>query len=334
MARLMIVDDSLFVRTAVARIIRNSGHEVIFEARSGDEAIRQAAILRPDLILMDLMMPGMDGCEATRRIMGTTPTRILVISSFSESGRQETLLALQAGAIDFIHKPDASNFHLLEKELSAKIDIVLGSSLLSMKKKTGGGKTQAPHPPAAGFRLIVIGASTGGPQTLARLLSPLAADFPLPIVIAQHMPKDWTRNLAQVLSGQCKIRVQEAVANEGLKGGTAYIAPGARNIEVTGIFQLRYTDRASPLGISPSADILFDSAAVAVKERVLAIVLTGMGNDGTEGARKIRKNGGTVFAQDEASCVVYGMPRSVMEDGMAHWQASTEEMAAYMKKLN
>lgn len=366
MARILVVDDSHFARTAVQHLLEKFGHEVVGTAATGEEAVRLVEALRPDLVTMDVVMPGMDGYEATRRIMaaGTrraTPTRVLILSGVSGTGRKETILALCAGAVDFVQKPDAAHFHALAAELEGKVETTLAArpgpaaSLPAERPATwqavsvdarGGGATEAggtaamrhvvrmgPRPPAGGYTMVAVGVSTGGPSTLERMLSGLPADFPSPILVAQHMPKGWTETLSEHLDERCALSVREARQGEALAPGSILVAPGDLHFEATPGGRVRVSRAAPVHGFRPSVNLLFRSVAAAAGARALAIVLTGMGDDGLEGSRAIRAAGGTVVAQDEATSVVYGMPRVVAEAGLAQWVAGVDEIGTYLRSL-
>lgn len=324
MAKILIVDDSLFVRVAVKNYLAGTPHEIVGEARDGVEAVRLAAKLRPDVIIMDVVMPNMDGVEATRQIMRSSPSRIIMLSAAAESGGNETLMALRAGAVDFLQKPDTTDIHFIRSVLIGKIETVLSSHVAHPvgDKKAAGGRIAK-----SAFVVVAIGVSTGGPSTLPRLLRRLPGDFPAPILIAQHMPAGWTETLAGQLDEECDLKVTEAKHGETVEGGGVYIAPGDCHLELTKNFQARVIKPTAPGGLRPSSNMLFKSVALAAGPKTMAIVLTGMGNDGTDGARAVREAGGTVIAQDEQSSVVYGMPKSVADAGLANQIVHIDKMA-------
>lgn len=338
MARALIVDDSHFARSALRRILENGGHTVVGEAKDGAEAVRLNAELSPDIVLMDLIMEGMDGYEATRTIMKEHPTRILVVSSVSESGAKETFRALGAGALDFIKKPQGAQIGGIEKDLLAKIKALQSAKLQpSAEARRAAPPRQerepGPKPPRAGFAIVAIGVSTGGPATLARVLGELPAAFAIPILVAQHIPPGWGEHLATHLREHCALPVRQASPMEPIEAGQVMIAPGDLNIETTAAWRVRLTGTMTPACVRPSADLLFASAAELCGDRTLAIVLTGMGSDGAEGAKAVRAAGGVVITQSKESCVVYGMPRSVAEAGLSQWHGTPEQIGRYLASL-
>ncbi|MEK8024250.1 MAG: chemotaxis-specific protein-glutamate methyltransferase CheB [Candidatus Hydrogenedentota bacterium] len=342
MAKILIVDDSHFARSSLRRIVEQLGHNVVGEARDGAEAVRLNSELNPDLILMDLIMDGMDGYEATRLIMKNHPSRILVVSSVAEKGARETFRALGAGAVDFIKKPDGAALHPIEVDLASKIKTVLSAKLQpsaearrveASQKSTSTSTVPGPKPPVDGFRIIAIGVSTGGPATLARVLGAIPAAFPIPILIAQHIPPGWGEHLAQHLNENCAVPVKQAKPMETIDGSSVLIAPGDLNIEVTASWRVRLTGTMTAACVRPSADLLFRSAAELCGDRTLAVVLTGMGSDGADGAKLVRGCGGTVITQSKDSCVVYGMPRTVAEAGLSQWDGTPEQIGRYIAGL-
>lgn len=332
MARILVVDDSLFVRTTMARILTGAGHELLAPVSSGEAAVDAATAQRPDLILMDLALPGIDGLRATRTIMDRAPTRILVFSAAGGDRRRETLRTLEAGAIDFLPKPAAADFGRQAAELLGRIEAALVA-----RPRPGPGATHAPvlappPVPAGGFLAIAVGVSTGGPSALRELLAALPRGGSPPILVAQHLLPGWTQCLAEQLAESTGLDVVEARPREPARPGTVYLAPGDLDLEITADRKLRLTrDRTAVW--HPSADVLFRSLARTCGSRGLALVMTGMGTDGTEGARQVRAGGGVVLAQDEASSVVWGMPGSVVKAGLAHGVAPPAGLGRYLAQL-
>lgn len=329
MIRVLVVDDSGFFRRRIVEILEaDSRLKVVGTAGDGREAVQKVMELKPDVVTMDIEMPVMDGITAVRRIMKLQPTPVLMFSSLTYDGAKATLDALEAGALDFLPKrfDDISQ----DKE-EAKRVLRTRVRLIGTRRQVAPANAAlpaAPHPalsrrPAArrtDYRLVAIGSSTGGPVALQQVLTALPEDFPLPILLIQHMPASFTPAFAQRLDGQCRIHVKEAEDGEILEKGTAYLAPGGRQLgllERAGQVRIRIYDGDPALHYRPSVDLAFASAAEVFGGKVLSVVMTGMGADGREGARALKQSGATVWAQDEASCVIYGMPAAVVEANLA-----------------
>ncbi len=334
--------------------------EVVDTAKNGKEAVEKAATLRPDVITMDIEMPVMDGITAVREIMARTPTPILMFSSLTHEGAKATLDALDAGALDFLPKKfediardKEEAISLLQQRVKAiarRRVFATSARPSSANAASGGGvssslvsprsslrattvtaasersATVAPPAPAnfkrsgKQYQLMAIGTSTGGPVALQTVLTQLPADFPYPILLIQHMPATFTAAFAARLNGLCKIAVKEAEDGDVLRPGTAYLAPGGRQMLVDGRpggARIRIMDGNDKVNYKPCVDITFASAAKVYGDKVLAIVLTGMGADGRDGARLLHGHGSVIWAQDEASCVVYGMPQAVVKADLA-----------------
>lgn len=343
--KVLVVDDSGFFRRRVSEILSSdSGIEVVGTATNGREAIDQAVALKPDVITMDYEMPMMDGITAVRNIMQRCPTPVLMFSSLTHEGARVTLDALDAGAVDFLPK----NFEDISRN-PAKVKQLLCEKILSIARSNrrsssfstpsvstpqpaSGAQSSAPAPapmprtssvaPAApvrrkAYRLVAIGTSTGGPVALQRVLTQLPANFPAPIVLIQHMPAAFTKAFAERLNSLCRISVKEAEDGDQLRPGVALLAPGGKQMMVDGRGVIKILPGDERLNYKPCVDITFGSAAKAYADKVLAVVLTGMGADGRDGARMLKEAGSQVWAQDEASCVIYGMPMAVVKANLA-----------------
>lgn len=339
--RVLVVDDSGFFRRRVTEMLNaDPSLEVVGTAANGKEAIEQAATLHPDVITMDIEMPEMDGITATRRIMQTHPTSIIMFSSLTTDGAKATLDALDAGALDFLPKrfEDISS----DREEARKLLCERVRQLARQPVKRAG--TAAPAAPTASrtpmpgrpvtpvratsplaargkgdIKLVAIGTSTGGPVALQEVLTRLPADFPVPILLVQHMPASFTPAFAQRLDGLCAIHVVEAKDGDVLQAGTAYLAPGGKQMQVEkrgDKSTIRITEPEAGQTYKPCVDITFKSVAGIYPKETLAIILTGMGADGREGARALKAGGSVIWAQDEKSSVVYGMPAAVAEAGL------------------
>ena len=336
--RVLIVDDSLFFRRALREVFASDERlEVIGEASNGRQAVLKACELRPDIITMDVEMPIMDGISAVRRIAERCPTPILMLSALTKAGAEATLDALDAGAVDFFPKNGDDPEDTLARSGRRLCSRVRMLALRAQRETGGTSTTMRPEPATrstagarggqgtpAGFLsrqgLVVIGASTGGPAAVPAVLGKLPADFPVPIVIAQHMPGAFTGPFAQRLNDSMSIRVVEADDGEVLRPGTAYVIPGGRHGEVAGrqgAYKLNLRDPVADEHYRPSVSLAFSSAARVAGDDMLAVVLTGMGDDGAEGARQVVSGRGHVWAQDQASSVIYGMPAAVAKANLA-----------------
>jgi two-component system chemotaxis response regulator CheB len=327
-ARVLIVDDSGFFRRRLTEIFAaDPAIDVVGTAANGQEAVEQVARLRPDVITMDIEMPVMDGITAVKRIMAARPTPILMFSSLTTEGAQATFEALDAGAADFLPKrleDIAADRQTAIHELCSRVRLLAARGV-----RRASAPLPAPEPTRAlsrgvgvpgRYRLLAIGASTGGPAALQQLLMELPGDFPLPIVLIQHMPASFTGPFAQRLDQMCRIGVKEAADGDVLTPAQALLAPGGKQmiLESRGAqVVVRIRDPEPGQTYRPSVDVTFGSAARVFPGKVLSLVLTGMGADGREGARLLKKDGSTVWAQDEKTCVVYGMPAAVAEAGLA-----------------
>lgn len=345
--RVLVVDDSGFFRRRVAEILEADPLlTVIGQAANGQEAIDKTAELKPDVITMDIEMPVMDGITATRKIMAATPTPIIMFSSLTTEGAKATLDALDAGALDFLPKrfEDISNDREEAKHLLCQRVRTLGLQKYAVKRiasakptLTGAtarsaaavtAKTVVPSKPvtavpiskSGGISIVAIGTSTGGPLALQTVLTALPENFSCPVVLVQHMPGSFTPAFAKRLDQMCAISVKEAEDGEAIKPGVAYLAPGGKQMLIekrAGKEQIRVIDADASQTYKPSVDITFTSIANVYPGKTLAIVLTGMGADGREGTRKLKSVGAEVWVQDEASCVVYGMPAAVHDAGLS-----------------
>lgn len=315
----LVVDDSPFIRRAVERMLEPmTGVVVVGMAGNGTEAVAMTQRLRPDVIILDIVMPELDGLEAIRRIMETAPTPILVLSSHVEPGAQTTLRALELGAVDFISKSDADtrmDIFDLAPILREKVVAVAASRVPTTVETPveAPPPTAGPPAPSSHYEVLALGASTGGPRALGSILFGLPADFPAGVVVAQHMPPGFTRTLAERLDRRAAIHVREAENGEPVRPGVALIGVGGRQLTMTrerGELVVRVPEEPDQLLHRPSVDRLFRSVADSAGDRAVAVVLTGMGEDGAKGLEAVREAGGRTFAESEESAVIYGMPRA------------------------
>jgi two-component system chemotaxis response regulator CheB len=335
--RVLVVDDSAYVRKIVTQMLSRSPFlEVVATARDGREALEIAQEVNPDVITCDLNMPEMDGVAFVQAQMARRPIPIVIISVASGAGEQ-VLAALDAGAIDFLQKPTAlASERLLEvaDELIEKVKAAAAAPLhRTAPVAVGAGSMPTPvrvHAGAAAMDVLVIGISTGGPQALKVLMPQLPADFPIPVAIVLHMPPGYTELYAAKLDEVTALRVKEAAEGDEVKPGMVLLAPAGRHLSFR-----RRDDRIvchldlRPLDTlhRPAVDVLFQSAAEMYGARTLGVVMTGMGSDGREGAAWIKARGGRILTEAEESCVVYGMPRSVVEAGLSDATIPLEQMA-------
>lgn len=363
--RILLADDSVTVRRLLSETLsRDPSLEVCLAARDGREAAQEYATLKPDVVLLDVEMPVMDGIEATVAIRQTDPrVPIVMFSSLTSEGGEATLEALQHGATDYVTKPTRAG-HLqnairhIEQELIPKLKqwgewhrnqhstiakvatksdaqnrsgLVLRKALLTMNRAA-----IAPARSSSRIDLVAIGASTGGPNALADVLSVLPKQFPASILITQHMPPLFTTLLANRLNEVCPLTVREAVDGAELLPGEVWLAPGNHHLVVerhgTSV-RLRLDHSPPENSCRPAVDVMFRSIASVYRDRTLAVVLTGMGQDGTVGCRHLREQGGRVLAQDQATSVVWGMPRAVAEAGLADRILPLNEIGGEINRL-
>lgn len=340
MIRVLVVDDSSFMRTALSMLLEKSPDiRVVGTARDGQEALELVETLDPDVLTLDVEMPRMDGLTALRHLMQHSPRPVLMISSLTQEGAATTVEALSIGAVDFIPKEHARvqlSITQIEGELHRKVK----AAALARRplKPAPHAETPAPRPAQRLVRahpqaeVLVIGVSTGGPFALQKVIPALPAALPVPVVVVQHMPPHFTRSLADRLDAQSSVTVREAESGMRLAPGHVLIARGGEHLSlrrdpVTGFVHAVLSPEPAEMLHRPSVDVLFRSAAEVYGRRTLALVMTGMGKDGLEGAKAVKARGGLVLAQDEASCVVYGMPRAVAEAGVAEATIPLDRMA-------
>lgn len=327
--KVLIVDDSSFFRKRLSEIIDADPRlQVVGTASNGQEAIDQVQNLRPDVVTMDLEMPVMDGISAVRKIKALRQTPVLMLSTWTTEGAKSTLDALEAGATDFLPKRFedlSSDRSEAQKKLCQRI-YQLASGFHASLQKSLQPAAAAPAPRPRDSKqievpgLVAIGTSTGGPVALQKVLTQLPASFPSPIVMVQHMPATFTPSFAERLDSQCRIHVKQAEHGEALNAGTAYLAPGGQQMLVKGRpgrLYLHVEDGDPSQTYKPCVDLTFRSIARVCPAETLAIILTGMGSDGRDGCQAIKQLGGTIWAQDQASSTIYGMPMAVAKAGLA-----------------
>ncbi|MFT7413808.1 MAG: two-component system chemotaxis response regulator CheB [Methylophagaceae bacterium] len=348
--RVLIVDDSGFFRRRLSEIIaRDPRLEVVGMAGNGLEAVTQVALIKPDVISMDIEMPVMDGISAVREIMAKHPTPILMLSTWTTEGAKSTLEALDAGAVDYLPKRfqdmsgDTNVAHQLLCQRLHDLASHSHTNILAVAKASSILHTARPsYSPAANrttnatIRLVAIGTSTGGPVALQQVLSQLPSDFPHPILLIQHMPATFTPSFAQRLDAQCKITVKQAVDGDKLLPATAYLAPGGMQMFIKGTKSRPVIEiQASQSGqtYKPSIDLTLESLIPVCPAETLVIILTGMGADGREACRKLRPLGATIWAQDQQSSTIYGMPMAIAKAGLTDKILSVNDIGHHLAEL-
>ena len=325
--KVLVVDDSRFFRRRVSEILQTDGQiEVVDTAENGAEAISKTLALRPNVITMDIEMPVLDGISAVRKIMALYPTPILMFSSLTTEGAQATLDALEAGALDYLPKKfedissDASQarWELVSRVKALAIKGVgVRQASMPVKVAAPGARPVAVKKPSSKPDLVVIGCSTGGPVAVHEVLKKLPANFSLPILIVQHMPAAFTPTFADRMDRQCKINVREARDGDMIKPGVVLIAPGGKQMLLKRKNMVSVIEGDQTLNYKPCVDLTLNSVAEFYSSSTLVIIMTGMGADGREGARKLKKSGSRIWAQDERSCVVFGMPGAIVSAGLS-----------------
>lgn len=365
--KVLVVDDSGFFRRRVTEILAGDPQiQVVGTASNGREAVDQTLALRPDVITMDYEMPVMDGITAVREIMQRCPTAVLMFSSLTYEGARVSLDALDAGAADYLPKnfEDISrNPDKVRQLLCERVHTLARTNRRSLGLAAPSASSHAPAPavsPRAGvatpepsapraaaapvrssppprrkhYQLVAIGTSTGGPVALQKVLTQLPANFPAPLLLIQHMPAAFTKAFAERLDKLCRISVKEAEDGDTLRPGLALLAPGGKQMMLDGRGVVRILPGDDRLNFKPSVDVTFGSAAKVFRDKVLAVVLTGMGADGREGARMLKQSGSDVWAQDEASCVIYGMPMAIAKANLADGIYSLDDIGRHLAELS
>lgn len=315
--RVLVVDDSAFMRNALRRSIDSDKRfKVIDTAADGREGLEKTLLLRPDVVTLDVEMPVMDGLQCLKAIVARTKIPVIMVSAVTERGAKITMEALEIGAVDFI--PKAKGAERIHDKLLAAVNANLARRNFSFTQRLA--PPRPPQEPAKSriqAKIVIIGSSTGGPQALLEVLKQLPANIPVPVVVAQHMPPQFTQALAKRLDASCPPRIVEAQNGDPLMRGSVYIAPGGMQLRVTPTNLKVDADLGESL-YKPSVDVLAESALKSFGKNVLGVMLTGMGNDGMKQFINLHRAGAYNLVQDKASCVVYGMPRAVQEGGAAN----------------
>ena len=345
MIKVLVVDDSAFARLSIGRqLASDSGIEIVGYANDGLEALDKIKELQPNVVTLDVEMPRMDGLEALTRIMSDNPTPVVMLSSLTDKGTDITVRALELGATDYFlkaSKATTSGFFGLDDNLNTKVKLAAAAGTLRPKvpqiwKRSSTPVIKKPLPENSGEKLsnvIVIGSSTGGPGALYQVIPKLPGDLPAALLVVQHMPPVFTKSLASRLDELSNIQVKEAESGDRILPGRALLAPGNFHMEVKLGDKIAINQKPPIWGVRPSVDVTMLSVSLAYGPAASGVILTGMGCDGTKGAASIKAGGGRIIAQDEPSCVVYGMPRSVVESGNADMVIPLQDMAAEIEKL-
>lgn len=334
--RVLVIDDSALMRSMLCEMINAAPDlEAVGSAPDAQSAREMIKVLNPDVLTLDFHMPKMDGIEFLERLMRLRPMPVVMVSAFTEAGSETTLRALELGAVDFIGKPKADGRRLDDyaEELADKIRAAKGARLARSVAAAPSPTTAATAAPVARTgvqgRIIFVGASTGGTEALKTFLLGMPANCP-PILIVQHMPETFTASFAKRLDGLCAPQICEAQGNEKVEPGKVYIAPGHSHLQIRRGGTGYVTELLATPPVNrhrPSVDVLFDSAAALIGRQAIGVILTGMGKDGAQGLLRMRQAGATTFGQDEASCVVYGMPREAFLIGAVEEQCPLNDMA-------
>jgi two-component system chemotaxis response regulator CheB len=340
MIRVLIADDSQSARALLAGMLSaDPEFTIVGEARDGREAVALACRLKPDIVTLDLDMPGLDGFEATRQIMTAVPTPIVIVSALAGLSEAEAAAgALGAGALAVLRKPAGPGAPGFERSRRDIVATVKAMADVKVVRRWPERPMEAPppalpstaRPPAT---VVAIATSTGGPPALHHLFGELSADFPAPILVVQHISRGFTEGFASWLGRGTKLRVKLAEDGETASRGTAYVAPDDRHLGIERDGTIRHSSKPAIGGFRPSATFLFESAAAAFGSRAVAVILTGMGRDGVDGLRAIRRAGAQTIAQDEKTSVIFGMPGAAVAEGLADVVLPLTEIAGRLVHL-
>jgi two-component system, chemotaxis family, protein-glutamate methylesterase/glutaminase len=332
----LIVDDSAFMRKSLSIMLESDPDiSIIGTARNGKEGYELAMKLRPDLITLDIEMPVMDGLTALKKIMVDCPTSVIMVSSLTTEGADATIKAMELGAVDFIPKElsfVSVNITKIKEDLIHKVKEITRQKILRDRlnrvRAIGNARPALPRItkisqdlPKHIYRAVAMGISTGGPYTLQKILPLLSEKIAIPIFVVQHMPPKFTKSLAERLDGLSKLEVKEAEEGESVRGGVIYIAPGGSHMKLKILSNrsvtINVTLEPSDTLHRPSVDVMLESVIEVYGKQTLGVIMTGMGKDGFEGIKSLKNLGGYSIAQDEESCVVYGMPKAIVDGGLA-----------------
>lgn len=320
--RVLVVDDSAFMRKLISDMLSDSGSiEVVDTARDGVWALEKLKLIDVDVITLDVEMPRMNGFEALKKINELYRIPVIMLSSLTREGADITIKALELGAFDFVLKPSmGQNMDSVKDELIEKILLCVHGKRKAVPEERKTSSIQLPSIPKltqSGIKAVCIAASTGGPKALSKVMSMFPEDFRIPVLIVQHMPAGFTKAFAGRLDSGSNLNVKEAEHGDEIKPGCAYVAPGGYHMVVKD-WHIELNQEPPMHGVRPCADKLFISAAENIPGRIIGVVMTGMGKDGTLGLEAIGNHGGICIAEDESTCTIFGMPKSAIEKGAAH----------------
>lgn len=349
--RVLVVDDSAFMRKILSDLLQTDPSlTVVGTARDGRDGVEKALELQPDVITLDVEMPRLDGYGALREIMARHPTPVVMVSSHTREGAEATIRALALGAVDFVAKPSGSislNMHIVRDELVSKVKGASGATPRfrrvvadlppvhreSKPQSISKSSVLSPDPVVSARRLVVIGCSTGGPGALHQIIPRLPADLSAGLLVIQHMPAGFTRSLAQRLDDISAIRVKEAAEGDLIENGQVLVAPGGFHMLVEGNGRVRMNTDPPMHGVRPAVDKTLEAAVPIWGNRMIGVILTGMGYDGAKGMAALKKHGGKTIAEDASTCVVYGMPKVVVELGIADQVLPIQEISEAIVRL-
>lgn len=348
----LIVDDSAFMRKSLSIMLQSDpGISVVATARNGQEGFDLAKSLRPDIITLDVEMPVMDGLTALKKIMTECPTSVIMISSITTEGAQATLKALELGAVDFVPKElsyVSVSISNIKEDLITKVKEIARQRSLKDRLRRIRSSLPSAAPakrftgvikdiPRFGHKVVAIGISTGGPFTLQKILPLISDKINVPVFIVQHMPPKFTKSLAERLNGMCSLEVKEAEDSEQVKPNVIYIAPGGFHMKVKSIgmrgIEINISPEPNTTLHRPSVDVMMNSVIDVYGKSTLGVIMTGMGKDGFEAIKNLKALGGYSIAQDEESCVVYGMPKAIVDAGLADLVLPAEKIPDLINKI-
>ncbi|MGE5680512.1 MAG: protein-glutamate methylesterase/protein-glutamine glutaminase [Bacillota bacterium] len=346
----VVVDDSAFMRKSLSIMLESDSEiEVVGTARDGLDGLNLIKSVKPDIVTLDVEMPRMDGLTALKKIMSECPTSVIMVSSITTEGADATLKALELGAVDFIPKElsyVSVNIVKIKEDLIRKVKEIVRQKAVQMRLRRIQGTAGIESKPAAalpvrslpriGYKAVALGISTGGPMSLQKVIPGLSKNLNCPVFIVQHMPPKFTKSLADRLNGLSELEVKEAEHNEVVRNGVVYIAPGGFHMTLrrssTGGNLIEISEKPDDTLHRPSVDVMISSVLKVYGKQTLGVIMTGMGKDGFEAIRELKSLGGYALAQDEQSCVVYGMPKAVVDSGCADVVAPLEKIAEVINK--